>query len=92
MEHLELVSKEMIIKDVIALEQNMFKWLQTDLIYKALQWRDFIEMELKKNFLQSIIREKRDNFDPHCSTAENNVESEIVLHDPRNPAVTEYRW
>lgn len=44
-------------------------------------------MELKKNFLQSIIRQKRDNFDPHCSTAENNVESEIVLRDPRNPAV-----
>lgn len=41
-EHLELVSKEMISKDVIALEQNMLKWLQTDLIYKALQWRDFI--------------------------------------------------
>lgn len=52
-----------------------------------MQWRDFIEMELKKIFLQSIIRQKGRTLTLNCSTVENNAESEILLQDLRIPAI-----
>lgn len=52
-----------------AREQKMLWWAKTTHISEALQWWDFIEIELKESILRYIIQRRRKNFVSHGPTA-----------------------
>lgn len=44
------------------LEQRILDWTEQDLVSESLQWRDFIEIELKESIFQIKHQEKRRTF------------------------------
>lgn len=58
--YLDTIRKEKKLKAVAALELKMLQWTEIYLISEDLQWRYFIELELKDSALRYIIQQKRE--------------------------------
>lgn len=63
--HFETIRNEKKLNVVDDIDDKILIWAETELLFEALQRKEFIELELCENVLREIIKQKRENFKSH---------------------------
>lgn len=63
--HFSMICEERKLKAIAELEDKVLHLAETDLIFEALQRREFIEMEIRESVMWVIIKKKWENVDEH---------------------------